>query len=138
METIVNQYYERFKGAETVEDKKQIAAEFRAYFESLPPEQRTNARTALQPLMDATRRGFEELDTKILIKKTTNVEERGFEIARLLELIERMQQAINLHAQNENPDTMAIEQYTELKERYRAELAELMKPYGFVPIRQAA
>lgn len=38
METIVNQYYERFKGAETVEDKKQIAAKFRAYFESLPPD----------------------------------------------------------------------------------------------------
>jgi hypothetical protein len=140
METIINQYYERFKGAETVEDKKQIAAEFRAYFESLPPELRTNARAALQPLMDATRKGFERLDSKVLknTKETIlNVEEKGFIIARLLDLIERMQYSINLHSESENPDTMAIEQYTELRERYRAELAELLKPYG-LDVKQAA
>ncbi len=69
--------------------------------------------------------------------QTVTLDEQEFAVFQLLDLIQRMQYSINLHSESENPDMMAIEQYTELRERYRAELAELLKPYG-LDVKQAA
>ena len=41
-----------------------------------------------------------------------------------------MEKAIKFHAQADNPDRIAIEQYTELQERYQTELAEILQTYG--------
>ena len=55
----------------------------------------------------------------------------GIRIARLLELIESTENILNLHKSQEEPSFLAVEQYTELLNKHRAELGKLLKPYGF-------
>jgi hypothetical protein len=64
METTVNNFYARFNNSETIEDKKQVAAEFRVFYEGLDAENKTIARNAMQPILDETKASFEILDVK--------------------------------------------------------------------------
>lgn len=65
------------------------------------------------------------------MENSKKVEERGIRIARLLELIESTENILNLHKSQEELSLLAIEQYTELLNKHRAELGKLLKPYGF-------
>ena len=53
-------------------------------------------------------------------------------VSHSVEMIERMIVAINRHKTYRNPDQLAIDQFTELKEQYIAELADLLQPIGVV------
>ncbi|WP_266362935.1 hypothetical protein [Tellurirhabdus rosea] len=69
--------------------------------------------------------------------------ERGLFIARLLELIQRTTAAIARHQAIEEADRdrFAIQQYTELRERYLEELTQLLEDAGLdvhLHVRQAA
>ena len=62
-------------------------------------------------------------------------------IVSTLELIERMNQAIEIHQSYGTPDKMAMEQYIELRENHLTFLTELMQDLGVeahLSIRQAA
>ncbi|WP_206513076.1 hypothetical protein [Larkinella soli] len=62
-------------------------------------------------------------------------------ILSTLELIERTTKAIGYHQSFESPDRLAIDQYTELRERHLAFLAELLEDFGVeahLSVRQAA
>ncbi|GAB3689160.1 hypothetical protein GCM10027592_05160 [Spirosoma flavus] len=71
-----------------------------------------------------------------------NADERAAMVARLLDLIERTNTAIERHTAQERPDQLAIRQYTELRDEYVKEFADLVQPIGLVvqvpPTRQAA
>lgn len=71
-----------------------------------------------------------------------NADERAIMVTRLLDLIERTNAAIDRHTHQENPDQLAIRQYTELRDEYVKEFADLVQPIGLVvqlpPTRQAA
>ena len=56
----------------------------------------------------------------------------GLQVSRLLELIAQKTEAIKFHEDSQDPDTMAIEQYNELRERYFAELSALMQGFGII------
>lgn len=62
--------------------------------------------------------------------QTVTLDDKEFAVFQLMDLIQRMQRTIDFHLDSENPDTMAVEQYTEQRERYRAELLK-QKPFGF-------
>ena len=68
--------------------------------------------------------------------------ERAAMVARLLDLIERTNAAIDRHTNQEKPDRLAIRQYTELRDEYVREFADLVQPIGLIvqlpPTRQAA
>lgn len=72
----------------------------------------------------------------------TNADERAAMVARLLDLIERTNAAIDRHTNQQQPDQLAIRQYTELRDEYVQEFADLVQPIGLVvqvpPTRQAA
>lgn len=72
----------------------------------------------------------------------TNADERAAMVARLLDLIERTNAAIDRHTNQDKPDQLAIRQYTELRDEYVQEFADLVQPIGLVvqvpPARQAA
>ncbi len=53
-------------------------------------------------------------------------------VSHTVEMIQRMNAAIDRHRAYKNPDRLAIDQFTELRERYVAELAELLQPIGVV------
>ena len=63
--------------------------------------------------------------------QTVTLDEKEFAVFQLLDLIQRMQRSIDFHLASDSPDALAIEQYTEQRERYRIELADLLRPYGF-------
>lgn len=71
-----------------------------------------------------------------------NADERAALVARLLDLIERTNAAIDRHTNQEKPDRLAIRQYTELRDEYVREFADLVQPVGVIvqlpPTRQAA
>ena len=71
-----------------------------------------------------------------------DADERAAMVARLLDLIERTNAAVDRHTNQEKPDRLAIRQYTELRDEYLREFADLVKPVGVVvqlpPTRQAA
>ena len=71
-----------------------------------------------------------------------NADERAAMVARLLDLIERTNAAVDRHISQENPDQLAIRQYTDLRNEYVQEFADLVQPIGLVvqlpPTRQAA
>ena len=71
-----------------------------------------------------------------------NADERAAMVARLLDLIERTNATVDRHTNQEKPDRLAIRQYTELRDDYVREFAELVQPIGVVvqlpPARQAA
>jgi len=71
-----------------------------------------------------------------------NADERAAMVARLLDLIERTNAAIERHMSHEKPDQLAIKQYTELRDEYVQEFADLVQPIGLIvqvpPTRQAA
>lgn len=71
-----------------------------------------------------------------------NADERAAMVARLLDLIERTNAAVDRHKNQEKPDRLAIRQYTELRDEYVREFADLVKPVGVVvqlpPTHQAA
>jgi molecular chaperone GrpE (heat shock protein) len=62
--------------------------------------------------------------------QTVKLDEREFSVFQLLDSIQRMEKAINFHSESNSPDQMAIEQYTELRERYQTELAETLRTFG--------
>ena len=64
MEKTVNDFYERFNNAETIDAKKQIAAEFRAFYEGLNVENKAIARKAMQPMIDEIKADFNTFDAK--------------------------------------------------------------------------
>lgn len=73
--------------------------------------------------------------------KPANAEERNMLIVSTLELIERMNKAIEIHQSYGTPDKMAMEQYIELRENHLTFLTELMQDLGVeahLSIRQAA
>lgn len=53
-------------------------------------------------------------------------------VSRLVELIAQKTEAIKFHEGSQEPDTMAIEQYNKLRERYLAELSALMQGFGII------
>ncbi|MCY7351755.1 MAG: hypothetical protein LH606_13985 [Cytophagaceae bacterium] len=53
-------------------------------------------------------------------------------VSRLAELIAHKTAAIRQHTETANPDQLAIGQYEELRNRYLAELGELMGQYGII------
>lgn len=57
-----------------------------------------------------------------------NADERATMVARLLDLIERTNAAIDRQTNQENPDQLAIRQYTELRDEYVQEFADLVQP----------
>ena len=63
-------------------------------------------------------------------------------VARLLDLIERTNAAIDRHTHQPQLDQLAIRHYTELRDEYLREFGDLVKPVGVVvqlpPTRQAA
>jgi len=71
-----------------------------------------------------------------------NAYERAAMVARLLDLIERTNAAVDRHTNQEKPDRLAIRQYTELRDEYVREFVDLVQPIGVVvqlpPTRQAA
>ena len=70
-----------------------------------------------------------------------DADERTAMVARLLDLIERTNAAVDRHTNQEKPDRLAIRQYTELRDEYLREFAGLLQPIGIViqlpPTRQA-
>lgn len=70
-----------------------------------------------------------------------NADERAALVARLLDLIERTNAAIDRHTNQGKPDRLAIRQYTELRDEYVQEFADLVQPVGVIvqlpPTRQA-
>ncbi|ADB41833.1 hypothetical protein [Spirosoma linguale] len=72
----------------------------------------------------------------------TNADERAVMVVRLLDLIERTNAAIDRHTNQDKPDQLAVRQYTELRDEYVQEFADLVQPIGLVvqgpPARQAA
>jgi hypothetical protein len=71
----------------------------------------------------------------------SDAHERAAMVARLHDLIERTNAAINRHTNQEEPDQLAIRQYIELRGEYLQEFADLVQPIGLVvqvtPARQA-
>ena len=71
-----------------------------------------------------------------------NADERATMVARLLDLIERTNAAVDRHTNQEKPDRLAIRQYTELRDEYVREFADLVQPIGVIvqlpPTHQAA
>ena len=71
-----------------------------------------------------------------------NADVRAAMVARLLDLIERTNAAIDRHTNQEQPDRLAIRQYTELRDEYLREFASLVQPIGVIvqlpPTRQVA
>lgn len=71
-----------------------------------------------------------------------DADERAAMVARLLDLIERTNAALDRHTNQEKPDRLAIRQYTELRDEYVREFANLVQPIGVIvqlpPTRQAA
>ncbi|GAB3221170.1 hypothetical protein [Spirosoma arcticum] len=70
-----------------------------------------------------------------------NAGQRTRMIARCADLIERTNMALDRHTARSQPDELAIEEYTELRERYVQELRELLQGLrleGDIHIRQAA
>ncbi len=61
-----------------------------------------------------------------------NTDERAAAVARLLDLIERTNAAVDRHTNQEKPDRLAIRQYTELRDDYVREFADLVQPIGVV------
>jgi hypothetical protein len=60
-------------------------------------------------------------------------------IVRCLEVIERTEERIMSHRKWENPDKLALLQFSELKERYTSELIALLAEAGVqVQLAQAA
>ena len=52
-------------------------------------------------------------------------------VLELLGLIKKVELTIGVHESVENPDTLAIEQYDDLRTRYTSELLEILKQeYG--------
>ena len=64
------------------------------------------------------------------MEKPTNAEERVAMVSRCVELIDRTNDALAFHSQFDEPDVLAISQYTELRDRYITELAELLQEVG--------
>ena len=71
-----------------------------------------------------------------------NADERAATVSRLLDLIERTNAAIDRHTRQPQPNLLAIRQYTELRDEYVREFADLVQPVGVIvqlpPTRQAA
>ncbi len=59
-----------------------------------------------------------------------NAEERAVLVSHSVAMIERMNTAIARHTATDTPDQLAIDQFTELRERYITELKELLQPIG--------
>ena len=57
-----------------------------------------------------------------------NADERAAMIARLLDLIERTNAAIDRHINQDHHDQLAIRQYTELRDEYVREFNGLVQP----------
>lgn len=57
-------------------------------------------------------------------------DERAEMVSRCVELIEQTNNALAFHRQFAEPDLLAIEQYTELRQRYISELADLLQAIG--------
>lgn len=56
--------------------------------------------------------------------------ERSSRIMRLIELIEHINDTIQAHRNEPEPDGFSIEQYEDRRGQYLNELAELMQPLG--------
>ena len=71
-----------------------------------------------------------------------NADQRAAMVSRLLDLIERSNAAIDRHTSQPKPDRLAIRQYTELRDEYLREFADLVQPVGVIvqlpPTQQAA
>ena len=63
---------------------------------------------------------------------TTPANERATTIARLLDLLERTNAAIDRHRAQDKPDQLAIRQYTELRDEYVKEFSDLLRPIGLI------
>lgn len=61
-----------------------------------------------------------------------NADERAAVVSRLLDLMERTNAAIDRHTHQPQPDRLAIRQYTDLRDEYLREFADLVKPVGVV------
>ncbi|MCX6213245.1 hypothetical protein [Spirosoma sp.] len=61
-----------------------------------------------------------------------NTDDRAALVARLLDLIEHTNAAIDRHTNQEQPDKLAIRQYTELRDEYVQEFADLVQPIGLI------
>ena len=73
--------------------------------------------------------------------KPNTPQERGAMLARLAELIDRANAAIDFHRSFDEPDRLAIGENKELRERYVRELADLLHDFrieGELHIREAA
>lgn len=68
----------------------------------------------------------------ILDDLPTTLHERAELIEHLLELIERMSGAIERHESYPERDNLAIEQFTDLRNKYVGQLALLLNQYGLV------
>lgn len=53
------------------------------------------------------------------------------EAMRLLELIDRTNNAIERQLKRSEPDTLALDQYKDLKQQYAGELDLLLQKFGF-------
>ncbi|WP_020597516.1 hypothetical protein [Spirosoma panaciterrae] len=62
----------------------------------------------------------------------TKANERAERVARLLDLIERTNAAIERHTNQESPDQLAIRQYHELRDEYVLEFADLVRSIGLI------
>lgn len=62
----------------------------------------------------------------------TNADKRAAMVTRLLNLIERINAAIDRHTAQDKPDQLAIRQYIELRDKYIQEFADLVQPIGLV------
>ncbi len=70
-----------------------------------------------------------------------NADERAAMVARLLDLIDRANAAIDFHQSFDEPDRLAISENRELRERYVRELTDLLHDFrieGELRIREAA
>ena len=73
--------------------------------------------------------------------KPNNPQERGAMLARLAELIDRANAAIDFHQSFDEPDRLVISENRELRERYVRELTGLLHDFrieGELYIREAA
>lgn len=62
--------------------------------------------------------------------QTVTLEANEFAIFQLLDLIERMENAVKFHKTADEVDLTAVAQYSEKLNNYRFQLAELMSNYG--------
>jgi molecular chaperone GrpE (heat shock protein) len=70
--------------------------------------------------------------------QTVTLEANEFAIFQLLDLIERMGNAVKFHKTADEVDSIAVAQYSEKLNDYRTQLAELMSNYGLKLIPETA